>query len=1129
MLSHLRFHRRAPSNPTSPLPDQSSPWEAAQSQEHHPQASLDPSPHPDSRPRSPNAAKEPPTLPPIARVTSENDSLFDRKSLASQAAPQDPRSPPQPSSKDARPPPQPRPSYGGGQAGFIGGVALQNYRKSLQNGQYVGPDTASTPPSLPESALSRSKPPPPPINTGVSDRPPPVPTKQPRAPSSFVAPTDINSASSQPTGKRPAGTRLATEPPSFAHQSGSSLAPETQKARRSLPFLKNPVSTLLMRRRTGQNASDITPEPLLLQNSEPAYDPRIKGTRVHDFSAPRPRRIVSPPPSRGPPNPMASPESVTGYQVPPPDKRAEVTAPNAPAQRPPERQPSGGARPLQLEPSLQLEPNDGRDAKQASPTAPPIPARSHQRRKSSVERKPVPGQQAQVQDSPPAPPPKDARTASTRTASTKSTKTSEDGSLHELPRKMSSTRSIMSRNASASGRSVRDGVLAALPRHMKSTSSRFSFDMIGAARQEKLMEERHRQRALERKDSDPGPGHRDSRFEDMDEFDYDAMMDDDGLEERIPGVNADAEDDDYLYEEEEIPMIGEEDIPMAGEEEIPMIGRDEALDEDDEMDPDNDQENFAGFVFQRSNPVSELASPMSPTMLDTPRDDSGKVIGFAVTKDSATPGMGNQLAASPVILAEPTKLEQAISGLGIQSPALGVQTSPTLISEFVEKRQQPVVGTQDEAPRPRKDELYYDAGFTDEFADELDFAGEAAPGEPFDESIFDLDDTDRYGRPIPGAFAQAQAQRAAEREAAGAMRESDTISRPSTQSAVSGSTAHTSLSTELNVVVDPVPAALSDDTEKKQPPQASGPDASSAPEAPSPPVVEDEARDKGKERLPVLSSQDAMYQAALAEATQRAALSGKFRRDSSPPPPPTDLLVISPTTASDAPRSGGSEVPPEAFDNDYYEDDPYTQDMDDYDLDDDDIVAEANASALANDSDGWYGQEFGFYSNAPAGHHSGSGNGPSAQNPYEYFNGGYFGPSGSLPIGRSASGRVVSREPNLTPITERSEYSNRNSVMSMGLPDSDAGSGSGSPTLVMGNSTFPPPPTSPSPLLQTTARSQSQSSTARAHIASMLLSSSSPSVVGNTPSPSASISPPEEVPSAATNVAADAAKEHRSK
>jgi hypothetical protein len=121
------------------------------------------------------------------------------------------------------------------------------------------------------------------------------------------------------------------------------------------------------------------------------------------------------------------------------------------------------------------------------------------------------------------------------------------------------------------------------------------------------------------------------------------------------------------------------------------------------------------------------------------------------------------------------------------------------------------------------------------------------------------------------------------------------------------------------------------------------------------------------------------------------------------------------------------------------------ENMDDFDVDDDAIVAEANASALANDSDGWYGQEFGFYS-APAsqhGQHNSSSNGAA----YLYSNGGFFGPKGMEGVNRSASGRVVSREPNLTPITERSEYSNRNSMMSMALPWQGPGTPIQSPGL----------------------------------------------------------------------------------
>jgi hypothetical protein len=124
---------------------------------------------------------------------------------------------------------------------------------------------------------------------------------------------------------------------------------------------------------------------------------------------------------------------------------------------------------------------------------------------------------------------------------------------------------------------------------------------------------------------------------------------------------------------------------------------------------------------------------------------------------------------------------------------------------------------------------------------------------------------------------------------------------------------------------------------------------------------------------------------------------------------------------------------------------------DDDDFDDDAIIAEANADALANDSDGFYGQEFGFYS-APVtlpqhghGHHvaSTSPKPLTDENLFQYANGGFFGPAGG--VNRSASGRMVSREPNLTPITERSEYSNRNSIMSLAvLPG--VGSAGGAPS-----------------------------------------------------------------------------------
>lgn len=86
-------------------------------------------------------------------------------------------------------------------------------------------------------------------------------------------------------------------------------------------------------------------------------------------------------------------------------------------------------------------------------------------------------------------------------------------------------------------------------------------------------------------------------------------------------------------------------------------------------------------------------------------------------------------------------------------------------------------------------------------------------------------------------------------------------------------------------------------------------------------------------------------------------------------------------------------------------------------VDDDPIIAAANAEALASDSDGFYGQEFGFYANA---------NGSSDS---EYALGGFFGSPGNDGLFRSHSGHGVFLEPNLTPITERSEYSTRSSFV----------------------------------------------------------------------------------------------------
>lgn len=96
---------------------------------------------------------------------------------------------------------------------------------------------------------------------------------------------------------------------------------------------------------------------------------------------------------------------------------------------------------------------------------------------------------------------------------------------------------------------------------------------------------------------------------------------------------------------------------------------------------------------------------------------------------------------------------------------------------------------------------------------------------------------------------------------------------------------------------------------------------------------------------------------------------------------------------------------------------------DGYDDGDDDFVAAANAEALAYDDSGFYGQEFGFYARARS-DSAGSANGQAL----EAVNGGFFGDDGDDPLRR----QNFSREPDLTPITERSEFSARNSFINFG-------------------------------------------------------------------------------------------------
>ncbi|KAF1930093.1 uncharacterized protein M421DRAFT_419126 [Didymella exigua CBS 183.55] len=166
------------------------------------------------------------------------------------------------------------------------------------------------------------------------------------------------------------------------------------------------------------------------------------------------------------------------------------------------------------------------------------------------------------------------------------------------------------------------------------------------------------------------------------------------------------------------------------------------------------------------------------------------------------------------------------------------------------------------------------------------------------------------------------------------------------------------------------------------------------------------------------------YHTALVDAANRAEAAGRFARKASVDVGNSsseldDGSSINLSRPSLVPDDGRFSLDTVGFPQD---DDVYGTDMsfqDDYDysdydsaLENDPMIAAANAEALAYDDEGFYGSEFGFY--AAAG---------DAQSEW----GGVFA-SG---LNRAVSGRNAVREPNLTPITERSEYSTRNSFISL--------------------------------------------------------------------------------------------------
>lgn len=489
-----------------------------------------------------------------------------------------------------------------------------------------------------------------------------------------------------------------------------------------------------------------------------------------------------------------------------------------------------------------------------------------------------------------------------------------------------------------------------MPKRFTSNASRFSFDMagVGSSAQEKILEERHRQKAKDKaRISDASTvSQRDDYWNEEENGEtysgYNSMDDDVDFEESIPGINADADKISGVLPTQDI-----HDIPALSPIRSSITGLAGA--------DNNKMARIEKSSSSPHQPMHHLDSDLWPNPLKQISHNDASTY----TKPSLLSGRG---------------------------PGLGIAVSPSHHAHpsLPENRKEPEY-TAPLAGIPRQydfqddDDLYFDDGMIEDV--------DIRDNEAFDESVFDDDTSKVYGLPLRY------------------LNLSDTDRKKSELfSNHTGSQSH-----DANADNDIVPNTDARDPEAPQ----------TLPQPGSNSLFDEsssENRNSFRQASSLTQDNLAAYHDALAFAANQAALNGEFTRSESvakrgPVEPSSEL-------PGEIPVNGNRNHEVHEFSSKFNFQDPDDFDYDDA-LTDDPIIAAANAEALENDDEGFYGREFGFYARA-----SETG---------EYANGGYFGPQGIEGIGRSHSGRANFQEPSLTPITERSEWSNRNSAISLAL------------------------------------------------------------------------------------------------
>ena len=483
------------------------------------------------------------------------------------------------------------------------------------------------------------------------------------------------------------------------------------------------------------------------------------------------------------------------------------------------------------------------------------------------------------------------------------------------------------------------------PRHLKSNASRFSFDLaaVGSAAQEKLLEDKHRQKSARRAREStvswlPNTASATGAIDEDGDSEYDNFDFDDGLEEKMPGVNADADGDADGFSRAEDKKFHEKFHFTL---------------------PNGAIQSGIGIAENRNLHLQDIVYAA---------DNELYGVDMSETEHTSTSGRKNQ--AIPYSQIEESSHSTVVS-----------DTNPTteLFNNGAESfsRQATFI--------PYEDDLYYDDGLIDDI-DDVD-----APS--FDESVFD-DETNRiYGLPLRDLKPLPKLVESPTTET------SQQSTRPiSSESAQLGCAKHIESKADVDRKSMPPPLGLP--LRKRSLVNRGEP----------PDLRFNQSAGLTQDNLEA-------YHSALAQAANRANREGRFDRKTS---------LDEGTILQDCGElrklrvsfeDHGSHHAAKLSHNLNLGEDSRMFDFDD-EQDDDAIIAAANAEALENDDEGFYGQEFGFFAHA-------TGSGEAL-----YANGGYFGPAGFVGVKRNHSGKANFQEPTLTPITERSEWSQRNSMIS---------------------------------------------------------------------------------------------------